>query len=90
MKKILAGITGVALLALLCAMVLAQQNNNAPAVEPQAGQSGPLVDQSTSSQPDPGRTGLSKRNKMKLDQAEQRKLRQAEIDKERAAAEKPQ
>jgi hypothetical protein len=72
--------------AMLSAMVLAEQNSSSPAVRQQAGQPESRVDQAAkSSQPAPGKTGLSKRNKAKIEEAQQQKLRQIEIDKERAA-----
>lgn len=86
MRKIPLVAVGVVMLAMLSAMVFAEQNNTVPAVQEQAGPSEPLVDQATtSSQPGPGKAGLSKRNKAKIEQAEQRRLRQIEIDKELAA-----
>jgi hypothetical protein len=86
MRKIGVFAAGVVMAAMLSPMVLAEQNNNAPAVRQQAKQPESLVNQTTtSSQPDSGKTGLSKRNKAKIEQAKQRKLRQIEIDKARAA-----
>jgi hypothetical protein len=63
---------------------LAEQHDAAPAVQRQAG-----LPQSPADKPvtdsRSGKTGLSKRNQAKIEQAEQRKLRQIEIDAERAA-----
>jgi len=86
MKNYLLVAVGVVLLAMLSAMVFAEQNNDVPAVQQQTGQSEPQGDQATtSSQTDSGKTGLSKRNQAIIDVAEQKKLRQQEIEKERSA-----
>jgi len=86
MKRTSVFAAGVVILVMLSAMVLAEQNNSAPAVQEQAGQRESQADKATtSSTPHPGKTGLSRRNKAKIEQAEQRKLRQLEIDKELAA-----
>jgi len=91
MKNYLLVAVGVVLLAMLSAMVFAEQSNNVPAVQQQTGQSEPQVDQAaTSSQTDSGKTGLSKRNQAIIDVAEQKKLRQQEIEKERSAVPQPQ
>ena len=90
MRKIFVFAAGVVTVAMLSSTVLAEQNNSAPAVRQQAAQPNSLVNQATTSwQPVPGKTGLSKRNKAKIEQAEQRKLRQIEINKARAADPQP-
>jgi hypothetical protein len=100
MRKKVIFAAGFVMVAMMSAMVFAAQNSNAPAVRQQAKQPESLVDQATtSSQPAPGKTGLSKRNKAKpvlskrnkamMEEAEQRKLRQIQIDKERAADPQP-
>jgi hypothetical protein len=90
MRKIFVFAAGVVMVAMLNSMVLAEQNNNAPAVRQQAAPPNSLVNQATTSrQPAPDKTGLSKRNKVKIEQAEQRKLRQIEINKARAADPQP-
>lgn len=62
----------------------AAQSDAAPTVQRQVGQPQSPIDKPlTDSRP--GNTGLSKRNKMMIEQSEQRKLRQVEIDAERAA-----
>jgi hypothetical protein len=90
MRKKVIFAAGFVMVAMMSAMVFAAQNSNAPAVRQQAKQPESLVDQATtSSQPAPGKTGLSKRNKAMMEEAEQRKLRQIQIDKERAADPQP-
>jgi lipopolysaccharide export LptBFGC system permease protein LptF len=86
MRKIVVLAAGVVMAAMLSAIVLAGQNNVAPVVRQQAAQPKSMADQATtSSQTAPVTTGLSKHNKMMIEQAEQRKLRQVEIDAEQAA-----
>jgi hypothetical protein len=90
MRKFFVFAAGVVMVAMLNSTVLAEQNNNTPAVRQQAAPSNSLVNQATTSrQTVPGKTGLSKRNKAKIEQAEQRKLRQIEINKARAADPQP-
>ena len=90
MKKIFLLAAGFVMVALLSTMVLAEQSGNAPVVQQQAGQPDQPADETaTSGQSASGKTGLSKRNKAKIDLAEQRKLRQLEIEKERAADAQP-
>jgi hypothetical protein len=63
---------------------LAAQKDTAPAVQRQAGLLQAPVDKPlTDSRP--AKTVLSNHNKMMIEQAEQRKLRQVEIDAERSA-----
>jgi hypothetical protein len=90
MRKIGIFTAGFVMAAMMSAMVFAEQNINAPAVRQQAKQPESRVDQAaTGSQPAPGTTVLSKRNKAKIEEAELRKLRQIQIDKERAADPQP-
>jgi hypothetical protein len=99
MRKIGIFTAGFVMAAMMSAMVFAEQNINAPAVRQQAKEPESRVDQAaTGSQPAPGKTGLSKSNKAKpllskhkamMEEAEQRKLRQIQIDKERAADPQP-
>jgi hypothetical protein len=86
MRRKIAFVAGAIIAAMLGTMALAEQNNKAPAVRQQAEERKlPVGQAATSSRPNPGKAGLSKRNKAMINQTEQRKLRQIEINKEQAA-----
>lgn len=93
MRKMVVVAAGVMMAAMLGATVLAGQNDMAPAVRQPVQQ--PESPAMAGSQTDSGKTGLSERNRAKtvlsnhnkamIEQAEQRKLRQIEINREQVA-----
>jgi hypothetical protein len=71
--------------ALFNTAALAAQNDATPAIQQQAPPTqSPVGNALTDSQPQSGKTGLSKRNQSKIELEQQRQLRQIEIDKELA------
>ncbi|MGC1456238.1 MAG: hypothetical protein WA946_13715 [Nitrospirota bacterium] len=91
MKKTSTIVIGIMLLTFISAFVLAKSGLDVatPQAEEQV-QEKPSDQTSANSQPTSGNVSISKRNKAKLELEQQKKLRQEQIDKEKAAEAAPQ